>query len=163
MKEIIKSTNVYQTAVYISLLISTVLLFSCGGKPQKLYQGTERPSTEFATLTSFDPVRLLEIDGKFGPNNRYFGYSSSWNSKCVVELEPGSHELVFNTVSTTDHMYVRGNYLVNESKSTINDAIKLSFTFKPGKIYQIIRTGEIIEVKRIPSYRKPYDKKNVVN
>ena len=163
MKKIVNSFAICQTAISFSLIILTLFMFSCGGKPQKLYQGPKRPSNEYATLTSFDPVRLLEIDGKFGPHNRYFGYSSSWNSKCVVELEPGTHELVFNTVNTTDHMYVRGNYLVSESKSTINDAIKLSFTFEPGKVYQIMRTGNIIEVKRIPSYRKPYDKKNKVN
>ena len=162
MKRIIKSSDIYFTAFLTLLIFSTVFLFSCGGKPQKLYQGPKRPSTEYATLTSFDPFRLLEIDGKFGPHNKYFGYSSSWNSKCIVELEPGTHDLVFITETSTNNTYYRGSYFVVESDK-ISKPIKLSFTFEAGKIYQIIRSGKMIEVKRIPSYRKPYDEKNIID
>ncbi|MCD4732202.1 MAG: hypothetical protein K8R74_16470 [Bacteroidales bacterium] len=148
------------------LFASTIFLFSCSNKIHQLSSGSKRPSNEIAILTSFDPVRLLKIDKRFGPGNRHFGYSSRWNSKCIVELEPGNHKIVCKTVISSVKKYHQSRGAIfTEFEYDIGEPKELIYEFKAGKIYQILEVSDnfkIIEVKQIPSNRKPYDIENRV-
>ena len=150
------------------LFAGTIFISSCSNKIHQLYSGPKRPSNEIAILTSYSPVRLLKIDKRFGPGNRHFGYSSRWDSKCIVELEPGIHKIVCKTVKSSSRMYPgsTGTSIRTVTKYDIGEPKELSFEFKADKIYQIFERGKsfrIIEVKQIPSVRKPYDRDNRVN
>lgn len=139
------------TLTILLLFVGTIIFSSCSNKIHQIYTGPKRLSNEIAVLKSFDPVRLLKIDNKFGPGNIHFGYSSRWNSKCVVELEPGNHKIVVKTVkNSSNRMYLSGDYLVSESEYSISKPKELSFLFEAGKVYQITEMAgnfHFIEVK----------------
>lgn len=119
-------------------------LFSCSPKAYQFYYGPKKNKNEIATIISKDPVRLIRIDGKIGSNGPYFGYSRTFDSKCIVELNPGVHKLSIIIVTTT-LKYERENIASNNwfyrEYTKVSEEKIIEFNFIAGKIYKII-SGE---------------------
>ncbi len=160
MKNRIKMINTHCIAGNLKLVAITLFLISCSSGAYQLYSGPKRAANEISILTSFEPFRIIEIDGIPGPNEKYFGYSSTWNGKCIAELEPGFHEIVFISVYETGRWNVSNNITYYSPENIYVDTSKINYDFRPGKIYQIDKSRTLIEIKKIPSANKPYNKNN---
>jgi len=156
-----------KTLTILLLFVCAIFIFGCTANHYLMYNGPKRPSNEVAILTSYRPVHLLKIDEKITGHG---AYNYGWVGSCIVELEPGYHDIVVQTYKvycTTSSMsggYGSGGYSYGiETTSIKSEEKELRFLFESGKIYQIIETSgkfHIIKVKKIPPVRKPYDEKN---
>lgn len=155
-----------------SLLFAGIILFlcnSCSIKVNQFYEGPKKPSSEVALLTCYNNNIIIGIDSKIAKGESLFRIPiMGWNKgKCLVELEPGNHEILVNVLvavnSERTHSLMSGTDSYNYTYSF--EARKGNFVFLPGKIYQIISdkdSTKIVEVKTIPKLSDVYDEKNRV-
>jgi hypothetical protein len=147
--------------LFIILVGCSSLLFHV----DKMYKGPKRPVSEVSVFTGSAPAFLLEIDGekkyrsKTGYNCCDFQYGYF-----VLGLEPGIHELVVQyligevSMSYPGFLY-KGNLYDTKYSVEYDLPTELSFTFDPGKIYQLKAQQDsvwIIEVNKIPQHKRDF-------
>jgi hypothetical protein len=85
----------WRALLYGFSFIACLSLTCCSGT-HRFYKGPELPREKVAHLTNKTTrsVRLLAIDGQYGPHGKDRGYSSG-NGFFDIELVPGSYKLTF--------------------------------------------------------------------
>jgi hypothetical protein len=126
----------------------------------KIYKGPKRPASEVSVLTGIAPVFLWEIDGKNNYGSKLgFNCCDGINGSFVLAIEPGIHKLLAEYVKVEQYKYDRGDAYVYKTKKDHGILTELTFTFAPGKIYQLkasIDSAWIIEVTKLPKHRSDF-------
>lgn len=137
--------SVLLTFVLVAVLMALAACASGGGAkaPFIFYPGNRLPRDQVALLGSQNcgdsllDVRLLDINGKPGPNK--FGYGNDWDGGFCVELAPGTYRLMVRYV----HLEVLSRRKVHSLKD-----LKVTFAALPG--HQYLLDAVVVENTWLP-------------
>jgi hypothetical protein len=123
----------WRALVYGVSFVACLSLAGCFGGTHRFYKGPHLPKEQVAHLTNKDDkaIRLLAVDGKYGPHGKTFGFSSSWNNFFDLEIPPGQYKLTLWMYTYASKSVVRAEPVIVELK------------VEPGQTYRFVAKLDI--------------------
>ena len=116
------------------LLIACLSLAGCSGT-HRFYKGDQLRPEQVAHLTNKGDkhLRLLAVDGKYGPHGKIFGFSSRWDNFFDVEILPGKYDLTLLLFSYVSKCTVRA------------EPVSMELKVEPGETYYFVARVDVIQ------------------